>query len=410
MKKVIAIILVLVMSTALFACGNGQDNASTTDSTQPSGSTIPSEQPSTSAPSSPSPSSSTSAVTETPTLQPVGGSLGFVTDDVDHWARDSYHLVYYNFRPSNLAFQIMGSYEKLGELYNFTIEQISAGGDADAYINNLRTILLKEPDGLIIDITQELAPRVAEICEEYGVPVICLFNKAINTDGIDIIPSVILDQDYNGRTQVDFLNNSYSEFWGDVDRSEIALLIMTWSTNLDFTQRAEGMQGEFEELFPGNQIFIGDTAAAGAMSAEEGFNVANSILSSHPEIKYWFITNTIEDITTGAVRAVEALGLEDRVLVISTGAAILPGQWESGYEGVWFANYALPPMMSAGVSLFGMIALIDGRATYDTLWPEYILPGAKAARYLLTAGVMTKPTFKTYMDDCDRMFGVEPDA
>jgi len=392
MKKFIALILVLAMSLALVACGGSSTG----------------KEPTTTGSPSPSANETPSQPAETPSgsEKPSTGSVGYVTDDVDHWARDPYHIVYYNYAPSNVTFQITDALEKLGEVYNFTVEQLSANGDSDAYVNNLHTILLKEPDGLIIDISQELASRVSEICTEYDVPVICVFNKAEDVNGCLLIPSVIMDQEYNGRTQMEFLNSVYKDYLGDIDRSKIALLVMDWSSNMDLNQRGVGAKKRFEELFPGNKFFYGDTASD-SLSAEAGFNISNSILSANPDVEYWFIVSTVEDVALGTARAVEALGLTDRVLITSSGAAILPGEWDAGYNGCWIANYAVPPFMYAGVAVFGLFALIDGRATIETLWPEYHQEGDKAARYMANAEMMTRDNYKEYLSNIARSFGVE---
>ena len=410
MKKAIAILLVLVMTLAVVACGGGGSD----DTSTPSGGGASSPAaPATSSAPPPPPAATGGGGGDGPEggvdihdVNPGGGSIGYVSDDVDHWARAPYHIVYYNYRPTNVTFQVTEALEMLGLVYNFTIEQLTANGDADAYVNSLATILLKEPDGLIVDITMELAPRVSEICDEYDVPIVCIFNKAEDVDGVEIIPAVVTDQFYNGRTQMTYLDSVYRDYWGDIDRDKITLLIMDWSTNMDIYNRGVGALEKFQELFPGNTYYYGDTAADN-LSAEAGTNVSNGILSAHPEVEYWFIVGTVEDITLGTARTVENLGLEDKVLMTASGAAILPGEWDAGYDGVWIANYAVPPFMYAGASLFGLFALIDGRATNATLWPEHFLPGDRAPRYSINAEMMSRANYKSYLAEIARSFGVE---
>ena len=165
---------------------------------------------------------------------------------------------------------------------------------------------------------------------------------------------------------------------------------------------------KWNELFPGQTYYCGDTGAEN-LAPEAGYNVANSILSAHPEVEYWFIVETVEDITLGAGRAVEALGIEDKVLMTASGAAILPSEWDAGYEGPWIANYSVPPMMYAGAGVYGLIAIMDGRATMSTLWPEHFLPGDLAARYSIGAEMMSRDTYKNYMADIAALFGVKYD-
>lgn len=146
MKKILAVLLVLTMVFALFACTEGGKEGET--SPPP--------------PDTPAANIGGDASPDTPSSEdgemPSGSTVGYVTDDVDHWARDAYHIVYYNYNVTNLTAQTTDALTLLGENYNFTVEQLTANGDADAYINNLQTILLREPDGMVVDISAELAP------------------------------------------------------------------------------------------------------------------------------------------------------------------------------------------------------------------------------------------------------------
>lgn len=409
MKKSISLLLVLCLLFSLTACG-GSDNA---PAPAPAPSPTPAPSPSPAPSPAPAPSPETPETPEAPTgslsMQQKlgGGTAGYVEDGGDHWSRPPYNIVYFNFRPTNVTQQVTLALQQLGEKYNFSIEQLTANSDSDAYLNNLQTILLKEPDGLIVDITQELAPRVSEICRDYDTPVICIFNKAVDTEGVEIIPAVITDQAYNGRTQMNYLHDNYKNFWGDIDPKEINLLLLDWSQNMDINARSVGAEERWKELYPGQAYYYGDTGSD-ALSAESGFNVANGILSAHPEVKYWFIVSSVEDIALGATRAIEQLGLDDRVLMTASGAAILPGEWDKGYEGAWIANYAVPPFLYAGTSTFGLFALIEGRATNTTLWPDSFLPGDKAPRLSLEAEMMNKENYVDYIGDIMRSFGIEP--
>ena len=399
MKKILALILVFAILLALVACsGNGNNN-------NPPANNSPGNAPG-SAPGNTPGSAPGNTPDSSPGKAPGGGTIGYYTDDIDPWARREYNLIYYNFGVSNVAFQVQAALEKLGKIYNFKIEQLSANADADAYVTNLQTILMKGVDGLIIDITQELASRVSEILNEYNTPAICMFNSPIDVNGVALIPSVVLNQYYNGQTQMNYLNDHYKDYWGDIDRSKIVLLRMDWSNNMDLVQRAKGSLDRFKELFPGNRDFYGDTAASNP-SPEAGFDVATSILSANPDVEYWFITSSIEDVALGTGRAVEALGLTKKALLVSSGAAILPGEWDQGYDGIWIANYSVPPVMYAGIAIFGLFALIEGRATYETLWPEYYRAGDKAPRYTAEASMMSRDNYKEYIANIARTYGLE---
>ena len=398
MKKILALILVLVMVLALGACSNGD----TASSTPPATSSTPPASPST--PASPSQDATKDPdKTETPG---AAGTIGFVTDDVDHFARDSYHVVYFNYAPTNVSAQMADALGQLGEKYNFTIEHLTANSDADQFITNLQTILIKNPDGLILDIRQEFASRTADILSNFDVPTIVLMNKALDDEGREIIPGVIMDQYYNGQRQMEYLHSVYKEYWPDVDPGEITLLLLDNTASMEMTKRGEGVLNKWEEFFPGQTYYVGDGASA-SLNAEGGYDLANSLMAAHPEVKYWFVCAVMEDLALGADRAVEALGKSDVVLITASGAAILPGEWDEGYDGCWIGNYAVSPFAYAGSGIFGLIALMDGRATKDTLWPDMFEPNDLAARFMLKADIMTRDNYKQYLNDIIRSFGID---
>ncbi|MDR0838274.1 MAG: substrate-binding domain-containing protein [Oscillospiraceae bacterium] len=402
MKKTISLILAIAMLLALGAACAKKD--------EPAAPTPTPAAPATATPDAPPPAPATpdAPATEAPPAPPADtGTIGYVTDKVDHQAREKYNIVYYNYQPSNGANQTYESLQKLGDVYNFSVEYLTANSDPDAYVNNIQTILLKEPDGLIVDITQELAARVGEIIEEYDIPTIVVFNNAMDADGHEIIPGVIMDQKVNGQTQVQYLADTYKTYWPDAKPEEIALLVLDFSANMDLNARAVAAEGRFKELFPGNAYYYGDIASEG-WSVEAGYNVANSILSAHPEVKYWFISGTAEDPALGGSRAVQALKKEDSVLIVSSGSALLTAEWDSGYDGPWKANYAAPPFLYAATATFGLLALIDGRATNETLWADQFLPGDFAARFVLKPEMMTRDNYVEYIGNIMKSFGVQP--
>jgi len=406
MKKTLAILLVLVMVFSLVSCASNKGpengdpvNANTTASSQPEQSNQP-VQPS-------QPEQSNQPVTSGQPSNPAAATVGFPTDDVDHWARDPYHIVYFNFRPSNITQQFTISLEKMGEVYNYTLEQLTANNDSDMFINTLQTILNKRPDGVIVDITQELASRTATLCADYDVPVVCLMNTAVDANGVALIPSVVMDEIKTGNILVEIMAESYRDYWGDIDTSEIGLLTLDWSANVSVNKRTIGAETKFNELFPGNPVFYADSTAGG-MSVQSGFDLTNSILSTNPDVKYWFITAAIEDIGLGGLRAAQGLDMEDRILMTGAGATILPAEWNEGYEGNWIAAYGAIPIMYAGNALCGLLALIDGRATTDTLWPEYIQQNHKAALFYVDGLLLTRDTYRKLLDDAMLYFGVEP--
>jgi len=414
LKKSIVLVLSFVMLILIASCGNGTSVTTTTSTAESQTASPTTSEPTTTNAEAvdptavPTEAENTNTI-DTPTTpdQSASDTIGYVTDNVDHWARPAYNFTYYTMAASSGSALHIEALKQAGETYNFNITELNANGDSNTYVTNLQTLLLTKPDGLLIDVAPEFQRRVAEIIIESDVPCVAFIDTVRDEEGHTLLPNVVMDNNYNGGRQVDWLNSNYTRYWGeDVDRSEIALLCITWTIGIDLNTRGEGMQSKFKELFPGNPIYIGD-AATESFSEEGGYNLVTSNISAHPEVKYWFIACIIEEFALGASRAVEAMQKEDCVLITSSGASILPAQWDEGYDGVWVANYSVSPYQYMLYSVFGLIALCDGRATYETLWPDYIREGDKAANFDLHADMMTRDNYKQYLGDIVRSFGME---
>jgi hypothetical protein len=52
----------------------------------------------------------------------------------------------------------------------------------------------------------------------------------------------------------------------------------------------------------------------------------------------------------------------------------------------------------AVASAAGLVALMDGRATLETLWQEVKLPGDIATRYNLSLEIVTKDNYQDFID------------
>ena len=397
MKKALAIILALVLVFALVACNKETEG---NNSAPPSNSNSA---------NSPAPSDSPSAPPDV-AVQDIGatGEIGYITDDVDHEARDTYAFTYVFSNPTNLTMYMTECFEKLGERLNYTITTATANGDANLYVNNIiPAVLLTEPDGLIIDMVFEYQERLREILDEAGVPYIALFNSVTDDDGYELVPVVMMNQYLNGVKQVELMHDSREEFWGaDVDTSKIGLIALGYSLNADLTTRARGAMDKFTELYPGNTIVDADATTVGAMNAQAGYDLVSSFISSNPEVEYWFVSSCVEDMSIGAARATEALNKTDSVLITGSGASVLPGEWDAGYEGNWIGNFAVSNYQYAVPAVCGLIALADGRATPETLWEDLKRPGDTAAQFVVGLETITHANYKEFFIAIEESFGI----
>lgn len=390
MKKAVAILLALVLALSLFACA-----AKTEQSPSPSASSA--------APSSETPSSEAPATGETPTTETVG-----YFEDAKALAptRRTYKIGYFYLAQAALEAAHFEAMKNMQKVLNFECNDYSAQENPDNFINNLTVAAQEDFDGYVIEPDVTIFPRIVEVMTELKIPYIFTVNSYRDETGGNLIPTVVLDQYKNGNTQTQWFYDNYKKYWPDANPADIVLMTLEFSTNPDLVERIDGVKDKFQELFPGNKIIVGDIAGL-PLNEQSAFDKASAILTANPDIKYWFIDGCVENFGMGAARATETLGLTHKTLIVTSGANILPKEWDAGYKGNWVASYAVYNYNYIVPALSGLLALIDGRATHETLWAEFKKGTDKAATYFAGDQMVTIETYKTVQEDIARTYGVE---
>jgi len=390
MKKVISVFLAILMALSLFACSG---KTSTTPSSSPSASSAPagSETPSASTPSA-SDSEEVFDVTTT------ADELGFFYSGVDPMSRKKYNLVF-AYPYTLLLFQKMHeTMDHFADKLNFNPLITTTGeNDADVYLQNVETLSAQDVDGFIMELDMSIIPRTIELLDEIGKPYISLFNSVRDEEGNNLVPCVGLDQKKAGATTVEWLYDNYKTYWGDADTSKIGLISFTLSISTDLNDRAEGAEEKYKELVKNDNIWRVD-GVSGDRTAQTGFDLASATLAGNPQIEHWFITSCLEQYAQGAARAAEALNMEDKVLVTAVGSDILTTEWDTNYDGSWVSCLAISNYLYAAPTVCGLIAMLDGKATPESLWTDQKGPNDKAAFYKTSNSMITKDTYKEYFN------------
>ncbi len=399
MKKAITLILATILVFSLAACGSQPAQPSNPAATQaPAATKAPAatNAPAASGEETPAPAKTTS------------GTIGYITDEVDHYARDPYKFVYVYNSPTNLTNYMFQCMTNLGTILNFEITESSSNGDVNLYISTLETVILTEPDGIVFQCDYEIMDRAVEVLDESGIPYLSLFNSVLDDNGNEFRPVVMMNQYLNGGKQCEYLASVYKDYWGDIDTSKLGQIVLTWSLNNDLITRQVGAQDKFKELFPDNAdlMFTADAVSVGKMNADSAYNLAYGIISAHPEIEYWFINSVVEDMSPGAARATEALGKDDRTLITGSGSSVLPDEWRSGYVGNWVANFAVSNYEYAVPAVCGLIAMADGRTTMEDLWSDLKRPGDTCAQFVVGTDMITHDNFEAFFKSIEESFGL----
>ena len=402
MRKVLSVLLALLLVAALFAC-----NKPAVSETSAEPSTPASAEPSTPVEPSAVPTAEDSAPPEMTGVTQNADEVGFFSSGVDPNSRDTYEIVHmYPF--TLLLYELMTEcFEHYAEPLNCHITPSTTEADYDKFIQNIEVFASQgNTDGFIVVIDADTSVRIKEVLDESGIPYVAWCNSVRDESGSEIIPCVGLDQYAAAQTTVQWLFDNYATYWGDIDPSKIALLNANASSNVDLNDRAVGAEDKFNELIP-NNAGVFEIDMVNDFSQDTTYNKAAATFSANPDIEYWFSTNTVEMYSQGVARAVEQLQVEDKVLITDVGSDILCSEWDSGYDGSWASCLAISNYLYAAPTICAVVALIDGTATWDTLWADSRAPGDLYTFYGADSTMITKDTYKDYFNSYAEKAGAE---
>lgn len=399
MKKAITVLLAIIMVFTLFACSGSNSGVSSS----------PSQSPSPSA-ATPAPSASEAAPSPSAVVDPSvnADEVGFFNSGVDPKSRETYNIVW-AYTYSLMLFEKMGEvFKSYEDRLNIQVTNMTAEADYDKYMINIETLAEQGTDAFLIVLDPATKVRIIEVLNETGLPYIALFNSARDDNGNSLIPTVGTDQKNAGATSLHWLNDNYKTYWGDIDTSKLGLMAFTLSVSVDLNDRAVVTEEEFAKLYPENKdlIFRADAVTGTGAASDIAYNMSSTIFSGNPQVDYWFVTCTLEMYGQGVARAVEALGIEDRVLIVDIGSDILTSEWDTGYDGPWKSCLGMSNYLYAAPAISGIVSMLDGVSTPESLWPDRKKPGDVAAFYTTTYEMLKKDTYKNYFNSIAKQAGM----
>ncbi|MDR0817589.1 MAG: hypothetical protein LBN35_03015 [Clostridiales Family XIII bacterium] len=382
MKKTLVILLALIMAISLAACTNANKTEEPAKDAKP----IQAAEPDAEA-----------------------NTVGYITDNVDHFARDAYNFVYMYYDDSPLVESTYASFENLGSVYNFKMTKMSGDESPETYMTNLQALIDRgDVDGFFIDTDPQFQDQLMKVLDASKIPYMNMYTAFFDEKGASLTVGVGLDQYQSGYESMQWLVDHYKEFWGDdVDTSTIGLLDIDFSISPDLQARTEGIKDSFTKAFPGNEnIFVVDGLTGGTVSTEVGFDLTSQTVTANSKVKYWLVSSCLENYAQGAARAAEELGRDDQFLISDVGSTILPTEWDTGYDGAWKTCYAMSDYAYSAPAALGLIAIADERATADTLWQDIRNPKDKRTIWEAESGMITKDDYKQFFAEADAKYGV----
>ena len=411
-KKVIAVLLALVMSLALIACG-GSDSSGTQQSGAESAAS-PSETPGAAA--------GFEGYTDE-AGRDTAGEVGFFDPDFDYTQNPSYKFIYLRIRNSPLYDDMANSLRVWAEKANCTMDVADTNNDMDLFISMMGTLADQGYDGFVLDPDSVAYPAVIDRARELGIPFMPGMGLPKGEDELLKNPFVGFDYYQVGEKMGEWLLNYQRENWPDAQPDEIGVLGVDFSVVPEISVRIDGALSVISEAYPdilgdghvdrlnpgrGGRYFHADTIV-GNLDATTAYQVSGAVLATNPQIKYWLIVGCVDDFADGAVTAAMDAGLGGQTVAISMGGPGLFQQWDSGEITDFKGTLTSIGVIYAEPIFFGLYALVNGDATEETLWvPEWVNKsrGETYAQLLLPTIILEHDTYQYYFDWVNKYIGL----
>ncbi len=284
---------------------------------------------------------------------------------------------------------------------NFELLSADANRQIDTQLAQIDTAVQQNIDGAFLFIVDEgSAPAAVKKFTDAGIPVIGETLKLQDENGLPIAPVVELDAEMVGANCAEWVVNNHQTTGVNLtDQSKIGIIANTNSKYRSDLARIKGFEDKLFAAFtdiPEDNRFLADCAAEASSTdnTEASYNQVLAIVSTNPHIESWVIMSSVDNYGVGAVRAVEAAGLEDKTIIVSSGGELAVKEWDNDSAKAWRATCYYDAMDFAEVMVSGMLEIVrDGKDAKD-IYSEFKNDGEEYAFYKISGEMVTPETYK----------------
>jgi ABC-type sugar transport system substrate-binding protein len=233
--------------------------------------------------------------------------------------------------------------------------------------------------------------------------------EPLDSHGNRIHPYVSFDNTDFGYQMANFTIEYARKTWPSAKPEEIGMLSMDFSLSPQVHERTTGANEIWlKEGYLKKNFVVADGAEAADLSIQGGYDLAFKVFKANSKIKYWLVCAFYDDYAQGAAEAAAASGKQDSCVVVDCGGSALIAQWDSGITTCWKASVFAAQIIFTEPMFCGLYAMMDGQATAETLWPQWIdkNAGEKYAYVDTPTYILTKDNYKEYLEWVDSYTGV----
>ena len=404
-RRLVAVIIsVIMLAAVLSSCGNNNDS-SPVSADAGSAANAPEQNTADTAPpssnSGASPSDSTVAPPSTVTTAQAG--VGYYTDDFDPFSREKYRIAYIDIMLTPFSEITCQVWSALGEYLNYEFTYFSANSDEDYFVATIEDLSRQGYNGLIFNGDATDCVRHQEVADEVGIVWLPFLSTYVYENGMPSHPSAVLNGGAAGAEAADWAIDNFAKYNGyEPEWADIGVITICLSVSLDMQTRADGFKDQYSKRFPelaDTNFFAVDTLPGGVaawVSAQGAYDLSAPIVAAHPEFEGWLIFGAIENYSSGAQTLLTEYEMTGTSIVVGIHASMMMDEYDQGIMTCWRASIDLSQQDWGAFIIHGLLAMIDGRATPETLWEDYKNPGDTYATVNLPFTIITYENYKDY--------------
>ena len=308
MKKLIALLLVLVMACSLVACGGGNDGPKTEYT-----------------------------------------FYGIYKSAAQYFTNEA--------SATEAALKAWG--EKNGYTVNWNF--LSSDSDPEKCLQQVNDAIADKADCIFICVPdQTMSQAVVDACEAANILVVAVDDGLIDAEGKKIAPWFGIDAFNIGKAAGVWMAN-YAKDNNLLDDPEAGILYMQMPTVSSCVPRTEGEKEAWKEICGdalSDRTFYADYNA----DETEAYNNALAVMTANPTIKKWIVMTASENGSNAAAAALEEMNLDETSCINALGGDATVLHWDKGnYPVIRSATY-FSGFMVGTLAAESVIAHIEGTA------------------------------------------------
>jgi len=291
----------------------------------------------------------------------------------------------------------------MGEQKGFDVVFTDADFNPEAQLTQLGQLITQGVDGVALFVVDEgIGPAAVQMLNDADVPVVGETLRLLDSSGNFIAPFVELDGYRVGTLAAEWVLENMDELGLDPnDFASTGFMQVTNTIFINNSFRVDGFKDTFFGAHPGfpeSNRFISDVAADAVAvdETESAFNQTSAVLAANPQITQWLLFGAVDAYAHGAIRAIEAAGLANNTIMVSTGGERAIPEWQGATPSpAWKATVYFNALDFAAPISDALLQLHAGTSAED-IFPNDRDPGQDFGVIRISGRVVTPETYAQY--------------